>query len=169
MLFYIPLMMVGRFKRVVGERKFIQPLSAVTNDKRDLSIWFSRLMTYQMDLESGCKGPLFPSRSGKRMSIAEMDVLFHGILREVQNRNPAIIAEDVNVEEEYSTFRSLRRGATSEARNANVPVDVINANNKWRSHFRSKGIRPNVDMMEHYSDANVLAPTLIKFSKILPS
>ena len=65
------------------------------------------------------------------MSIAEMDVLFHGILREVQKRNPAIIAEDVNVEEEYSTFCSLRKGTTSEAKNANVPVDVISVNNKW--------------------------------------
>ena len=166
---FVPLMMVGRFKRVVGDKKFIQPLTAITADARDLSIWFSRLMTYQMDLENGCKGPLFPNKYGKRMSIAEMDVLFHGILRLVQNRNPAIIPEDVNVEEEYSTFRSLRRGATAEARNANIPPDVINANNKWRSYFWSKGIRPNVDMMEHYSDANVLAPTVIKFSKLLPS
>ena len=98
-----------------------------------------------------------------------MDVLFHGILREVQKRNPAIIGEDVNVEEVYSTYRSLRRGATSEARNVDIPTDVINANNRWRSHFRSRGIRPNVNMMEHYSDAKVLAPTLIKFSKMLPS
>ena len=166
---FVQLMMLGRFKQLIGERKFIQPLSAITDDGRNLSIWFSRLMTYQMDFEFGCKGPLFPNRYGKKMSIAEMDVLFHGILREVQKRNPAIIGEDVNVEEVYSTYRSLRRGATSEARNADIPPDVINANNRWRSHFRSRGIRPNVNMMEHYSDAKVLAPTLIKFSKMLPS
>ena len=126
-------------------------------------------MTYQTDSENRCKGPLFPNGDGKRMSITEMDVLFHGILRLVQIRNPAIIPDDVNVEEEYSTFRSLRRGATAEARNANIPPDVINANNKWKLHFCSRGIRPNVDIIEHYSDANVHAPTLIKFSKLLPS
>lgn len=103
------------------------------------------------------------------MGIAEIDFLFHWMLHEVQKRDPSIVRDDVDIEEVYSVRRSLRRGATSEACYARIPTDVINANNRWRSNFHSKGIRPNLSMVEHYSDAEVLAPTLIRFSKMLPS
>ena len=76
--------------------------------------------------------------------------------------------DDVKIEEEYSVFRFLRRGAILDSQNAGIPRDVINANNCRRAYYWSKGINPNLSMMEHYSDANVLAPTLIKFSELLP-
>ena len=165
---FVPLMMLGRFKRQVGEKKFFQPLVVKTRDGRDLCTWFTRLMNIQV-AGGVCKGSLFANNAGKRMFIAEMDVLFHELLRLIQNRNPSVIPDDVKIEEEYSVFRSLRRGATSESRNAGIPGDVINANNCWRTFYRSKGINPDLSMMEHYSDADVLAPTLIKFSELLPS
>ena len=92
------------------------------------------------------------------MSIAEIDVLFHELLRLIQNCNPSVISDNVKIEDEYSVFRSLRRGAISESRNVGIPSDVINAND----------CSTQQQMMEHYSDADVLAPTLIKFSKLLP-
>ena len=103
------------------------------------------------------------------MTISEMDVLFHALLSEVQKRNPAAIPDHIKVEESYSVSRSLRRGATSEAQNVDIPSEVINANNCWRKDFRSKGIRPSGSMLDHYSEARVMAPTLTKFSKELPS
>ena len=164
---FVPLMMLGRFKRQVGEKKFFQPLVVKTRDGRDLCIWFTRLMNMQV-AGGVCKGPLFANNAGKRMLIAEKDVLIHELLRLIQNRNPSMIPDDVKIEEEYSVFRSLRRGATSESRNAGIPGDVINANNRWRAFYRSKGINPNFSMMEHYSNVDVLAPTLIKFLELLP-
>ena len=38
------------------------------------------------------------------MSIIEMDVLFHGLLKEVQRHNLSVIPDDVNVEESYNCF-----------------------------------------------------------------
>ena len=75
----------------------------------------------------------------------------------------------MNVEEEFSTSQSLRQEATSEARNAGISKGVINMNNHWRSILRANGMRREMSMMEGYTDAKVAAPTLIRFSKKLPT
>jgi len=165
---FVPLTLLGRFKRETGEKVFVQPLAAVTKGGRSLEIWFAKLLT-SFKREGKDQGPLFPNEKEKAMTISEMDVLFHALLNEVQKRNPAAIPDHIKVEESYSVSRSLRRGATSEAQNVDIPSDVINANNRWRKDFRSKGIRPSGSMLDHYSEARVMAPTLTKFSKELPS
>jgi hypothetical protein len=72
--------------------------------------------------------------------------------------------DTVNVKEEYSVYRSLRRGATTEAQNVQVPSEVIEANNRWRKHSRSRGLTPGMSMMERYTDAKASVPSLIRFS-----
>ena len=67
------------------------------------------------------------------MSISEIDVLFHEVLRLVQDCNPYAIPDDIKIEEDFSVFRLLRRGATSESRNVGIPSNIINANNRWRA------------------------------------
>ena len=52
---------------------------------------------------------MFRNESKKtKMSVAEMDIGFHELLRTVQNRCPNLIAYSVNVEDDYSMKRSLR-------------------------------------------------------------
>jgi hypothetical protein len=165
---HIPLMLSGRFKKEVEEKYFCQPLAPVTDSGRNLAIWFQRKIMLLKD-QSLCTGPMFKSMSvGKKMSISEMDELFHSILLEVQHRFPKILPDSVKVTEEFSTFRSLRRGATSEAQNVKIPRKVIEANNRCRKISRAKGLIPEYSMMERYSDAKVLVPTLTRFSQSLP-
>jgi len=99
-----------------------------------------------------------------KMSVAEMDIGFHELLRNVQRRCPNLIADGVNIEEDYSMKRSLRRGATAEAQNAHIPTNVIEANNGWRKIARAKGMTPGMSMMQRYTDAKASVPTLIRFS-----
>ena len=69
----------------------------MTNDGRILDKWFARLLSSFKQL--GIKqGPLFPNGNGKGMSITEMYVLFHGVLKEVQKHNPSVIPDNVNIE-----------------------------------------------------------------------
>ena len=42
---FILLMLLGRFKRVTGEKLFCQPLAAKTNNGRRLDTWFGRLLS----------------------------------------------------------------------------------------------------------------------------
>ena len=43
---FVPLMLVGRFKRVTGKKLFCQPLAAKTNNGRRLDTWFGRLLLF---------------------------------------------------------------------------------------------------------------------------
>ena len=72
---------------------------------------------------------MFIGDKGNRMPISEKDELFHEVLLEVQRQCPSVIPDKVGVKGDFSTFRLLRRGATSEAQNARIPQEVIEANN----------------------------------------
>ena len=165
---YVPFTLAGRFKGVEGLKLFVQPLAAVTEDQFQIGLWFRRYLSL-LRKRGISTGPLFANQKGKPMSISELDVHFHRILMEVQRTRASVIPDHVKIEEVYSTFRSLRRGATSEAQNVNMSDTVINANNRWRKQMRSKGMKPGMSMMEHYTDANVAAPTLLQFSALLPT
>jgi hypothetical protein len=109
-------------------------------------------------------GPLFKGKKGTRASTAELDILLHRTLERVQKKWLSVIPDTVNVKEEFSVYCSLRRGATAEAQNVQVPAEVIEANNRWRKHSRSRGLTPGMPMMERYTDAKASVPSLIRFS-----
>lgn len=160
---HVPLMLSGRFKREIGEKLFTQPLAPESKSGVKIMSWYHRTMNL-LAQNGVTTGPLFRNSKGKRASVSELDVLFHGILERVQKRWPNIIPDSVNAKEEYSCLRSLRRGATAEAQNADIPEEVIVANNRWRKHCRSKGSLPSMSMMERYSDAKASVKALTRFS-----
>ena len=49
-------------------------------------------------------GPMFLGHKDRRISIAEMDVLFHAVLMHVQLKYSSVLAETVDIKVEYSTF-----------------------------------------------------------------
>ena len=54
-------------------------------------------------------GPLLRIEVKKtKMSVTEMDIGIHELLRAVQSRCPNLIADSVKIEEDYSIKRSLR-------------------------------------------------------------
>jgi hypothetical protein len=109
----------GKFKGETGLKLFCQPLAAVTEDGVNLALWFLRYMS-SLDVAGVTGGPLFATKKGKPMSIGELDVLFHALLKEVQKKCPSVISSTINVEADYSVYMSLRRSATSEAQNAGI-------------------------------------------------
>ena len=167
---HVPLVLVGRFKQTVGEKLFFQPLAQVTKSGISVKRWVARVLA--MYKKAGTtSGPMFRTvtkKGGvKRASVGDMDLLLHDILRQVQIRRPDVLPSNVLVGDEYSVRRSLRRGSTSEAQNAQVPKEVIEANNRWRKHMRSRGVLPSMDMIERYSDAKASVTALIRYSAML--
>jgi hypothetical protein len=117
-------------------------------------------------------GPLF--RVGgkdqgkfKRASCGNLDPSFHEILKRVRKIHSRLIGEKTNIVEEYSVYRSLRRGATAHAQKVEMPKEVIKAHNRWRKHLRARGLTPGMSMMERYSDAKASVPALIRFSRLM--
>ena len=158
----MPLVLVGRFKGQTEEKLFCQPLAFVSDGGCQIGMWFIRLMT-MLQRKMRLTGPLFRNEKKKSMTVGDMDFYFHSVLKEVQQRHPSIILESVNVEEDLSVSRSLRQGATEEARNVGISGNVINMNNKWRSILQVNGMNPGMSMIERYTDAKIAAPTLIRF------
>ena len=63
-------------------------------------------MTISKD-EGASTGPSFVGHKGKLMSGAEMDLLFHVLLLEVQRRFAKVLPKSVNVKKEFSTYSSV--------------------------------------------------------------
>jgi hypothetical protein len=144
-----------------------------TESKSEVKIagWFHRTLWIfgKLGVETG---PMFRTESKggaryKKASVGDLDHLLHSVLVRVQKIRPEIIGPNVDVAEEYSTSRSMRRGATSEAQNAEIPKEVIEANNRWRKHMRSRGLTPGMSMAERYWDAKASVPSLTRFSRSL--
>jgi hypothetical protein len=103
----------------------------------------------------------------KRAKVGDLDNVFCPLLVRVQEQYPDTIGEDVNVEEEYSSSRSFKRGVTSQVRNKQIPADVIEANNRWHKEERARGSTPHMALLERYADGKAIVPLLMRFSKEL--
>jgi hypothetical protein len=166
---HVPLVLAGRFKNFLGERLYFQPLCERSASGIEVKLWMGRAVKVYEQL-GVVSGPLYrvvtpTTNKVKRATISDLDILFHDVLKRVQIRYPNVINPSVNVEDDYSVKRSLRRGVTTEAQNKKVPRDVIDANNRWRRQMRSLGIMPSMSMIERYSDAKASVESLVQFSE----
>ena len=162
---HVPLTLSGSFKQKVGLKFFTQPLAPITKSGINIAKWFRRALDI-IGNEGTSKGPLFMNATKKRRaSIAEMDTLLYPLLKEIQRKFPNVISHETDIEGSFSTYRSLRRGATAEAQNSRISKTVIEANNRWRKYARQNGTAAQgMSMMDRYSDARACVPTLIRFS-----
>lgn len=166
---HIPLGMIGRFKRTVGEKVYIQPLAVRSKSGLEYRVWMFRMMSEYARIGIG-SGPVFrragrrPTDKVERARVGDINLILHPALVRVQARLPDLIGEETKVEEEYSASRSFKRGATAQARNMEIPKDVIEANNRWRQREKSRGSTPHMSLLERYTDARASVPLLVKFS-----
>ena len=91
----------------------------------------------------------------------------HQALANLQLSRPDLIAPDVVVTEGYNVYRSFRRGATTRAREAKVPKDVIEVNNRWSKVERKSGGMPRMSMADLYTEIRQALATKLRFSKSL--
>ena len=168
---HVMLALEGRFKGVQGRKQHRFPLvpesaSGVLKNE----VWLVRLMReYILVHKVALTGPLFrlTPESIRAASIIELDVLFHRYLREVQQVMTGVIDPSVPVERDYSLRRSLRRGSNTHARNRDIPVDVIEANNRWRKHERAGNREPSLSMVDTYTDVVAGLEFGLKYSRDL--
>ena len=78
-------MLTGKFKKQKGLKIFSQPLASVTQDGRNIELWFYRML-FVLKQVNITTGPMFVTSKGKAMSIAEMDAYFIPTLLVVQQK-----------------------------------------------------------------------------------
>lgn len=164
---HVPLVLAGRFKSTQGERLFFLPLACRLSSGVKIQVWMSRLLEAYEDV-GVTAGPVFrvAQKGGrvKRSAMGDVDVLFHGVLLKVQERWPRVLPSHVRIQDDTSVRRSLRRGSTTKASNRGIPREVVEANQRWGKHQRSRGVLPSMGMMERYTDARANVDYLIQYS-----
>ena len=111
---HVPLMMSGTFKKETEIKYFCQPLAMQTKKGQDVGVLFCSLL--EICKKKGVtKGLMFLGHKEQRMSVVEMDILFHSVLLDVQRKYPSVLSDSVDVKADFSTYQLLQQGSTSEA------------------------------------------------------
>lgn len=79
----------------------------------------------------------------------------------------SIIPLDIEVRERFNIHRSFRRGATTRAKEMNVPESTIELNNRWRKVQNKQGGLPNLPMSQLYVEITQAFSSKLRFSKSL--
>ncbi len=165
---HVVMPLMGRFKSETGERNTMFVLAATTaSGIRNRELLEEIVEVLIQEGLATVPGPAYCSAKGKAISYKEMNMEFHLALRRVQKERPDLISDDVEVEEVYNIYRSLRRGATSRATELGYDGAVIDMNNRWRKVQLSKGARPAFKMRELYVELKLVLPSLLRFSSNL--
>mmetsp|Transcript_12348 Transcript_12348/g.17595 ORF Transcript_12348/g.17595 Transcript_12348/m.17595 type:complete len:156 (-) Transcript_12348:2255-2722(-) len=145
---------------------YCQPMTLISKSGINLKVWAAHALdTYNaVGVTSGPFFCVLVKGVMKQASVADLDEGFHSILQRIQRLYPRVIPPHINVEDDYSIHRSICRGSTTEAQNANIPKEVIEANNRWRKRERARDRTPGMSMMERYSEARASVLTLVRYS-----
>ena len=71
------------------------------------------------------------------------------------------------IAEVYNVYRSFCCGATTRDREAKVPKDIIELNNRWSKVERKSGGMPKMSMADLYTEIRQALATKLRFSKSL--
>ena len=160
--------MMGRFKGKTGERNLIFCLANSSNSGIHNRRWLERLARLLM-LESRHKeaGPAFCDQEGFVVSSNFLNGELHKNLSNLQASRPDLIPQDIVITKAYNVYRSFRRSATTRAREAKVPKDIIELNNRWSKVERKSGGMPKMSMADLYTEIRQALATKLCFSKSL--
>ncbi len=163
---HVVVALLGRFKGETGERYHLLPIVSVTNHRLEPRKRIGRLLDLYQERDIN-HGPLFRTGAGQRAKARDFEGPFFEPLEYVKMTKPHLMESSEEISEEYGVFRSFRRGATSEAVNAGVPPDVIEANNRWRKVNQAGASQPMLSMNDHYTDIRLTLKHRFKFSSHL--
>jgi hypothetical protein len=93
--------------------------------------------------------------------MSEWENDFMVILELVQSSTD-FIDDKIDVRDKYGLGRSFCRGATAHARNMQVEEDLIKAVQRWSKDLTGAA---RLNMIELYSQAEILTPTYLRYSR----
>jgi hypothetical protein len=167
---HVTIALLGKFKGEHHDRCHLLPMALKTRSGIKIGLWVHRLVLHFQSI-GVTKGPILRvnrrSAKGVRGKITDFDPDFHKYLARLQARWPKVLDPSIDVQTECSLRRAMRRSSTNEARNQGIPKDIIEANQRWRTVERARGKAPSVGLLEHYSEARCLVPTITRYSASL--
>ena len=161
---HIMLTLQGRFKGEVNSRWHCVPVADKTGSGVPVRKWMGRLvMDRRVGKQRRRKGWLFSKRGGQKGKMSDYDGMFKELLTLVKLNHPKVMPDSIKIED-FSLWRSGRRGATTEATNRNVDTKVIEAINRWRRKEAAKGAEAGLPMRQVYTAAKHTLQVMLQFS-----
>jgi hypothetical protein len=121
--------------------------------------WWLEKLVDVCESEGRCFGPAFASADGKLASLLDYNALFRKYLAWVQDKT-SLIPGDLDVDSQFSTFRTLRKLGVTRLKRAGFGEDFIDKMNRWRMQEQAKGRSVKRRMNAHYVEAILLTPTM---------
>jgi len=155
--------LLGRFKNEDGEKWHLMICASVTGSGFRVRHWAERVGAI-LKTENKMVGPAFCHPSGIVIKSSEMDAEFHTQLERVQDKRPDLIPANVEVREDYSVFRSLRRGSTSRVGELGVPDQIVDLHNRWRKVEIGGGQIASSNMRANYTELRLTKKVRLKYT-----
>ncbi len=111
-------------------------------------------------------GWLFQSAKGVRDRFGMYDTTFRQLIDAAREESGELLPDVVDTED-FSLWRSPRRGAVLETTNQDVSEKVIELINRWRSKEAARGSVAGLPMRQVYTQVKSTVPTMLVFSKAL--
>ena len=100
----------------------------------------------------------------RRARISDYDPTFRAYLTRVKAQNGKLFLKNVKIED-YSFWRSLRRGAVVSQLNNNTPGLVVDEINRWRSKKNAGSLEAGLPLRQVYASVRYTMPLKIQYSR----
>ncbi len=117
----------------MDSRWHMVPISNKTHSKIPFRLWMERIMHRRANYQRRTKGWLFETKMGARAKFGRYDDKFQALVSLARATNTRLIPQEVIEAEDFSLWRSPRRGAVLEKTQRGVDSKVMELVNRWRS------------------------------------
>jgi len=125
-----------------------------------------RIMRCRVNCQHRTKGWLFETKTGARAKFRKHDPTFRTLVTLARASNPRLVASAIEPDD-FSLWRSPRRGAVLETTQQGVDSKVMELINRWRSKEAARGSMPNLPMRQVYTEVKSTLPTMMQYSRAL--
>ena len=151
-----------------GERNLIVVLANKTVGGLEIRKWI-QLLTGLLKAEGKDieVGPAICNKDGFMLERWKLNGELHAALSKLQDKGRGAIPVGIDIDDRFNLYRSFRRGATTRAKEQEVPESTIEMNNRWRKWQNKQGGLPNLPMSQLYVEISQALVSKLRFSKSL--
>ena len=160
---HVVIPLLGRFKNEDGERWHIMASVPVTHSNFKVRIWVEKLEQILREERRGL-GPAFCDTNGEMLGYSWVDEKFVEEVKRVQQTHFNLIDSEIDVAENYSIYRSIRKGSTARVVDMEVDQLAIDLHNRWRTIENRGGSKASKSMQEYYSDLRLTINSRLTYS-----
>ena len=166
-LAHVVIPLLGRFKNEDGEKWHVMVSVSTTGSGLKVRFWLEKLVQLLVSENKTSIGPAFCMKDGKVIDYWEMNNSFISEIELVQEAHPTLLDQTIEIGDNFSIFRSLRKGSTARATDMEVDETAIDLHNRWRTLERTGGQRSTRSMRTYYNDLRLTLKTRLTYSRAL--